>query len=264
MTYEHAIILGLVQGLGEFLPISSSAHLILVPYLFGWERHSDVFDVALHLGTLVALLAFFWRDFGRLIGVGLSSGLKTSHGKQFWLIILASIPAGLIGFFFESAIDDVLRTAYVAIALALVVMGVVLWYIDKYATKLRTEEKLTPVEAVIIGCSQALALLPGVSRSGATMTAGLLLGLTRASAARFSFLMSAPIIAGAGIFKLRHLGLSDVDGPFVIGVITAGIVGWASIRYLLQYLQTGNFKVFAWYRLALAIVVLAVVWGRHG
>lgn len=264
MTYAHAVILGVVQGLGEFLPISSSAHLILVPYLFGWVVHSDVFDVALHLGTLVALLAFFWRDFILLIGAGLSSGLKTSHGKQFWLIILASIPAGLIGFFFENTIDNVLRTAYVAIALALAVMGVVLMLVDKYATKLHTEEKLTPIEAVIIGCSQALALLPGVSRSGATMTAGLLLGLTRESAARFSFLMSAPIIAGAGIFKLRYLGLSDIDGPFIVGVLVAGIVGWASIRYLLQYLQTGNFKVFAWYRLALALLVLIVVWGRNG
>lgn len=264
MTYEHAIILGVVQGLGEFLPISSSAHLILVPYLFGWERHSDVFDVALHLGTLAALLAFFWRDFIRLIGAGLSSGLKTSYGKQFWLIILASIPAGLVGFIFEDTIDMVLRTAYVAIAIALALMGIVLLYADKLAAKSRTEDTLSSFEAVIIGCSQALALLPGVSRSGATMTAGLLLGLTRASAARFSFLMSAPIIAGAGIVKLRHLGLSDIDGPFVFGIITAGIVGWASIRYLLQYLQTGSFKVFAWYRLVLALLVLIVVWGRNG
>lgn len=264
MTYTHTIILGIIQGLGEFLPISSSAHLILAPYLFGWERHSDVFDVALHLGTLVALLAFFWRDFVRLISAGVGSGLRTTSGRQFWLIILASIPAGLIGLLFENVVDNVLRTAYVAIALALGLMGVVLMLADRYAANKRDETNLTVTDAVIIGCSQAIALLPGVSRSGATMSAGLWLGLTREGAARFSFLMSAPIIAGAGIVKLRHLGLSDVDGPFVVGIITAGIVGWASIRYLLKYLQTGNFKVFAWYRVILAILILIVVWGRHG
>ncbi len=264
MSYLHSIVLGALQGLAEFLPISSSAHLLVVPYIFGWERHSDVFDVALHLGTLVALLVFFWHDFVRLIKAGLTKGLATADGKQFWLIILASIPAGLIGYLFEGVIDDVLHSAYVVIALALALMGLLLWYVDSRAAKRRSETSLTPLEAFAIGCSQVLALLPGVSRSGATMTTGLLLGLTREGAARFSFLLSAPIIAGAGLVKLRHLHAGDVDGPFLVGVLVAAVVGYFSIRFLLNFLQKGSFKVFAWYRIALAVIILITVFARHG
>lgn len=264
MTYLHAIILGLVQGLGEFLPISSSAHLILVPYIFGWPQHSDVFDVALHMGTLLALLAFFWRDFIRLILAGLTKGTKTTDGKLFWLIILASVPGAIIGAVFENKIDTVLHNAITLIALALVLMGMVLWYVDKIAAKKRRMETLTSFEAIMIGCAQAVALLPGVSRSGATMTTGLLFGLTREAAARFSFFMSAPIIAGAGILKLRHLHAGDVDGPFLIGILVAAIVGYASIRFLLNYLKKGSYAVFAWYRIALAFIVLALVLLRRG
>lgn len=263
MSYLHAIVLGAFQGLAEFLPISSSAHLFVVPYILGWERHSDIFDVALHLGTLVAVLIFFWHDIGRLIKAGLTKGVSTADGKQFWLIILASIPAGLLGFLFEDVIDSVLHSAYVLIALALALMGLLLWYVDDRASKRRSETSLTPFEAFAIGCSQALALLPGVSRSGATITTGLLLGLTRESAARFSFLLSAPIIAGAGLVKVRHLHAGDVDGPFLVGVLVAAVVGYFSIRFLLNYLQKGSFKVFAWYRVLLALIILITVVMRH-
>lgn len=264
MGYSHAIILGIVQGLGEFLPISSSAHLLLVPYIFGWAQHSDVFDVALHMGTLLALLVFFWRDFIRLIQAGLTKGTKTNDGKLFWFILLASVPGAVIGAVFESKIDSVLHNAITLIAIALALMGVVLWYVDKIAAKKRQMESITAVESFVIGCAQAVALLPGVSRSGATMTTGLLFGLTREAAARFSFYMSAPIIAGAGILKLRHLHSGDIDGPFLVGILVAGIVGYASIRFLLNYLRKGSYAVFAWYRILLAVIVLALVLVRHG
>ncbi len=264
MTYLQAIVLGLVQGLGEFLPISSSAHLILVPYIFGWTRHSDVFDVALHIGTLVAVVVYFWRDIIMLLTAGLTKGLKSAEGRLFWLIILASIPAGLIGFLFEDAIDNTLRQAIVAIAIALALMGGVLAYVDRIAAKKREMQTISSVESFLIGCSQALALLPGVSRSGATITTGLLFGLSREAAARFSFLLSIPIIAGAGLLKLRHLHPGDIDGPFIVGVIVAGVVGYISIRFLLNYVKKGSFAIFAWYRLGLALLVLALVLARHG
>lgn len=264
MTILQAAVLGLVQGLGEFLPISSSAHLILVPYIFGWARHSDQFDVALHLGTLVAVLWFFWPDVIRLTIAGVSKGVKTKDGKLFWLIIAATIPAAVIGFLFEDKIDTILRQSYLLIALALAIMGIVLWYVDKIAAKKRSEGDLSWSQSILVGFSQALALLPGVSRSGATMTTGLALGLTREDAARFSFLMSIPIIAGAGLLKLRHIHGSDINGPFIVGVLVAAIVGYLSIRWLLNYLKKGSFAVFAWYRFGLAILVILLLLIRHG
>jgi undecaprenyl-diphosphatase len=259
VSYLQAIVLGLVQGLGEFLPISSSAHLVLVPYIFGWTAHTDIFDVALHLGTLLAVVIFFAKDIWRLLKAGLTQGIKTVDGKLFWLIMVATVPAGLIGYQFEGFVDDKLRTAYLAIALAMAIMGVVLWLVDKYASKKLDENKLTWGQSILIGVSQALALLPGVSRSGATMTTGLLFGLTRESAARFSFLMSVPIIAGAGLLKLTKLHASDVDGQFIVGVVVAAVVGYLSIRWLLNYLNKGRFDIFAWYRFGFAALVIILL-----
>ncbi len=259
MTYLEAIILGIVQGLGEFLPISSSAHLIIVPYLLGWQYHGLTFDVALHLGTLVALLAFFWRDFMGLIKGGLTEGTSTTNGRLFWMILAASIPAAVFGYVFSEQIDTLFRESLVLIALVLALMGVVLWYVDNTGTKKRDVQSLSWKDALLIGVAQALALFPGVSRSGATMSGGMLLGLTREAAARFSFLLSAPIVAAAAVFKLKDLTIGDVDGPFMVGVLTSAVVGYISIGFLLKFLQKGSLAVFALYRIVVAIIVLIAV-----
>lgn len=258
MTILQAAVLGLVQGVGEFLPISSSAHLILVPYIFGWARHSDEFDIALHLGSLIAVIWYFWPEIVRLMKGALGRGTPNEK-KMFWLVILATIPAGLIGYLFEDYVDAKLRTGIVLIAIALAVMGVILVWADKISSKKRDELHINLVEVLVIGLSQAIALLPGVSRSGATMTTGLLIGLKRESAARFSFLMSIPIILGAGLVKLHNLHTHDVNAPFIVGVVVAAVVGYFSIRWLLKYLKSGSYTLFAWYRIILAILVLLLV-----
>ena len=261
MSYFQAIILGLVQGLGEFLPISSSAHLILVPYIFGWAKHSEEFDIALHLGTLIAVLSFFWRDIITLTKAGFSKS-KSSEKKLFRLVILATIPAGLIGVMFEDIVDIKLRSATLVIAIAMGAMGLVLVWADKISKKKDGLEKINVLEAVVIGFSQAIALLPGISRSGATMTTGLLFGLKREEAARFSFLMSIPIILGAGLMQIKDLHSGDITGPFIIGVIVAAVIGYLSIKWLLNYLNKGSFTSFAWYRLILALFVIALIFIR--
>jgi undecaprenyl-diphosphatase len=261
MSYLQAIILGLVQGLGEFLPISSSAHLILVPYIFGWAGHSDEFDIALHLGTLLAVVSFFGQDIVTLVKAGFSKSL-TAEKKLFWLVILATIPAGLIGFFFEDFVDSKLRSAILLIAIAMGVVSIVLVWADKIGHKKEELGKINIVEALVIGFSQAIALLPGVSRSGATMTTGLLFGLKREAAARFSFLMSIPIILGAGLLKISNLHAHDINGPFFIGVLVAAITGYFSIRWLLNYLNKGSYVIFAWYRFIFAVIVIIIVLNR--
>jgi len=250
-------VLGLVQGVGEFLPVSSSAHLIIVPYIFGWARHSDEFDIALHLGSLIAIAVYFWPEIIRLLKAGFSRA-QSKDKRLFWYVIIATVPAGLIGYLFEDYVDEKLRSAILLIAIALAVMGIVLVWADKISAKKRDEYTLSWLESLVIGCSQAIALLPGVSRSGSTMTAGLFFGLNREAAAKFSFLMSIPIILGAGLLKLRHLHATDINGPFLVGVVVAAIVGYFSIRWLLNYLKKSSFSVFAWYRIGLAALVLIV------
>lgn len=250
-------MLGLVQGVGEFLPVSSSAHLIIVPYIFGWARHSDEFDIALHLGSLIAIAVYFWPEIIRLLKAGFSRA-QSKDKRLFWYVIIATVPAGLIGYLFEDYVDEKLRSAILLIAIALAVMGIVLVWADKISAKKRDEYTLSWLESLVIGCSQAIALLPGVSRSGSTMTAGLFFGLNREAAAKFSFLMSIPIILGAGLLKLRHLHATDINGPFLVGVVVAAIVGYFSIRWLLNYLKKSSFSVFAWYRIGLAALVLIV------
>lgn len=258
MSYIQAIILGLVQGLGEFLPISSSAHLILVPYVFGWTHHGDEFDIALHLGTLLAVVSYFWRDIITLVKAGLSNK-KSTEKRLFWLVIIATIPAGLIGVLFEDVVDTKLRSAILVIAIALGLMGLVLVWADKISQKKKNISDLNTYEAIMVGFSQAVALLPGISRSGATMTTGLLFGFKREDAARFSFLMSIPIILGAGLLKLRNLQGSDLNGPFVVGVLVAAITGFLSIRWLLKYLNKSGYAIFAWYRIVLSLLIISLV-----
>jgi undecaprenyl-diphosphatase len=262
----EAIILGIVQGITEFLPISSSAHLILLPWMFGWQGtlvDSLNFDVALHAGTLVAILAFFWRDWFHLLKKffsGLGDGTwKTGEGRLVWFIVLATIPAGILGVKYEHVVEESFRNPLL-IAAALAVISIVMWAADRFSAKVASLDRMTLGHSVIIGCAQAIALVPGVSRSGSTIIAGLLTGYTRESAARFSFLLSTPVIAGAAVLKLHKLHLAPGEAlPFVMGTAVSAAVGYFSIKFLLRYLNRHSLNLFVWYRLALAAGVV-VLW----
>jgi undecaprenyl-diphosphatase len=262
--------MGLVQGLGEFLPISSTAHLILVPWLLGWDGNlfkSLAFDVALHMGTLVAVLIFFWRDWLRLIMAAwnaLLTGRATAESRLFWCLAAAVVPGGIFGLLLEGAADTYLRNELL-IAIMLILMGIVLYWADRLGKRRLKLEKITLGSSLLIGISQVLAIIPGVSRSGVTMTAGLAAGLTREAAARFSFLLSAPIILGAGLVEVPHLlGTPGVVNlTFGISVIMSFLSGMASIGFLLRYLQRKSFLPFVWYRLLLGVVVIILVLVRR-
>jgi undecaprenyl-diphosphatase len=259
LTTLQAVILGLVQGLGEFLPISSSAHLVLVPWLFKWEDPGLTFDIALHLGTLIAVAIYFWRDWLRLLSKGFTD-TKSTDGRLFWYLVAATIPGAAIGFMLEKYAETIFRNP-VLIAVMLILLGVVLYWADRKSTKKIDVNAITFRTSFLIGISQALAIIPGVSRSGITMTTGLLLGLTREGAARFSFLLSAPIIFGAAAVKLPHVisHPSLITGNFIIGMVVSCITGIAGIGFLLRYVQTKTFRPFSWYRFILGAVVIAVV-----
>ncbi|HBT47131.1 MAG TPA: UDP-diphosphatase [Peptococcaceae bacterium] len=259
MNLWQALVLGIVQSLGEFLPISSSAHLVLVRWLFGWPEPGLTFDVALHVGTLVAVLAYFWRELMEIVRDGLIRP-RSREGRLFYYLLLACVPSALFGVALEEQAQTVFRTP-VLIALALALMGVALWAADRVGPKTRQMENITMADSLLVGLSQALAIIPGVSRSGITMTAGLLTGMSRETAARFSFLLSVPIIAGAAVWEFRHLSWGEVDAAFVVGIVTSAVVGFLAIKFLLQYLRRGSYLLFAWYRLALAaLVILVEVW----
>ena len=262
MTVLHALILGIVQGLGEFLPISSSAHLVLIPWLFGWNDSGlDLtFDVALHMGTLLAVVLYFWQDWVRLIQAALRR--KASDDKRiFWYLVVATIPGGLFGLALEKKAETVFRSPLL-IGIMMIVMGLLLYLADK-KSQLRRMDTMTMADAIWIGLSQALAIIPGVSRSGSTITTARFLDLTREEAARFSFLMSTPIILGAGVLKLRHLTMAAINLPFLVGVISAFVVGILSISFLLRYLKTSNFGLFVGYRFIIGIIVIGFVLAGH-
>jgi undecaprenyl-diphosphatase len=251
--------MGLVQGLGEFLPISSSAHLVLIPWLFNWDDPGLTFDIALHFGTLIAVAIYFWRDWLRLISQGFSD-TKSPDGRLFWYLVFATIPGALIGFLLEKKAETVFRNP-VLIALMLIILGVVLYLADRKSAKNIDIENIRFKASLMIGLSQALAIIPGVSRSGITMTVGLFLGLTREGAARFSFLISAPIIFGAAVLKLPYLisHPSLITSGFIVGMIVSCITGLAAISFLLRFIQRGTFLPFAWYRFILGAVVIGAV-----
>jgi undecaprenyl-diphosphatase len=272
----QAILIGLLQGLTEFIPVSSSAHLELAPWLFGWQDNrlvgSLAFDVFLHLGTLVALLGYFWRDWLRLIGAFIASLSERRIGpdpdrRLAWLLVLATVPAALIGFVGEDLIDEVLHGGSDAVRLAiagfLVIGAVALLAADRLGARRREMDDIGPGIALTVGFSQALALLPGISRSGATITAGLALGMTRESAARFSFLLATPITLGAGLYGSRHL-LDEahtatewlaIGGGFVAAAVT----GVLAIGFLLAWLRQRSVAVFSLYRVLFAALVVALV-----
>jgi undecaprenyl-diphosphatase len=255
----QAVILGMVQGFGEFLPISSSAHLILFPWLFNWTDPGLTFDIALHIGTLVAVIAYFWKDWVKLIVKGLSDS-RSPEGKLFWYLVAATIPGAVTGFVLEEKAGTIFRSPAL-IACMLIVLGIVLYWADRKGDKRIETNGLTLGTGMMIGLSQALAIIPGVSRSGVTMAMGLMMGLTREAAARFSFLLSTPIILGAALVKLPHIlsKPSMVTIGFITGMLVSCVAGFVSIGFLLRYVQTKSFLPFVWYRFILGILVFVIV-----
>lgn len=264
MELFQAFILGMVQGLGEFLPISSSGHLIIVPWLFKWNDPGLAFDVALHWGTLLALLIYFYKDIWSIIKGFWRSLFKSTrdlqnniYQKLAWLLIIASVPGAIIGKLLEDQAEHAFRNPLL-IAATFSVMGIVLWLADKYSNKIKDLNHISKGNAFILGIAQAAAVIPGVSRSGATMTVGLLQGFKREDAAKFSFLMSAPIIFGAGLLKLPEIAQESSYAPLAVGFVSAAVFGFLAIKYLLRYISNHSFTIFTWYRLvAAAIIILA-------
>lgn len=266
MSILQSIVLGIVQGIGEFLPISSSAHLIIVPFVFNWKEHSLAFDVALHFGTLIAVLVIYFKEWWKLF-IGACNKVihkkNSFNNKMFWFLVFATIPGAVIGKLFEEPIENFLRSNYVLIATSLAVMGILIYIGDKWAAKKykgkETEfEKLTLKQTFIIGLSQALAVIPGFSRSGTTILTARLMGVSRSAAAKFTFLLSVPIICGAALLKLPDM-IAGFSMELIIGIVVSAIVGIISIKFLLKYIKTHDFAVFAYYRVIIAIIVLLKV-----
>jgi undecaprenyl-diphosphatase len=266
MTIFQALVLGILQGLTEFLPVSSSAHLSLAPYLFGWQDPGLAFDVALHFGTLVALLWFFRKEWGELIAAAISVIRKrkaeTAEEKRVVFLIIATIPGAIGGLLLEKKAETVFRAPALT-ATMLIVMGLVLWAVDRYAAQDRKIDGMRWLDSLLIGLAQVAALIPGVSRSGSTITAGRALRFDRQSAAIFSFLMSMPIIAAAVILKGPEALKSDgLSAQIIVGVLASAISGWLAISILLKFVRTRSYGIFALYRVLLGLAVLAVVYSR--
>lgn len=267
MTILQSVILGIVQGITELLPISSSAHLNLIPWIFNWTNSQgfnqafEAFDVALHAGTLLAILIFFFKDWIELIKGGFNQVIKKQkipEGRMFWYIVFATLPGGAIGFLLDHFLEGYLEKPII-IAIALIVMGIILYIVDKNS-KSETEYKdMTLKQTFLIGLSQCLAFIPGVSRSGVTMTTGRLMGVKRESVAKYSFMLSAPIVFVATIYKLKDFVFSI---PFIIGVFASFIVGIFVIKFLLEYLKKGSFKFFAIYRVIIGLTVIGIYFMR--
>jgi undecaprenyl-diphosphatase len=270
LSILQAIILGITQGLTEFAPVSSSGHLIIVPWLFNWtivnnQALNKTFDVALHIGTLIGALAYFWRDVVRYLKAWVASirarSIGTTDQRLAWALVIGTIPGAIAGAAFEDAITKDLGQPWL-IATALAVGGVLLWYVDAKCRSDRGFDSIGPRTGLFIGGAQALALQPGISRSGITMTAARVLGIDRESAARFSFLLAMPIIAGAGLAKgasLAHTGFQGYGPQFLAGFVASAISGFIVIWGLLKYLRTHTFKAFMWYRLAVAALMFSLI-----
>jgi undecaprenyl-diphosphatase len=301
MPLYQAIVLAIVQGVTEFLPVSSTAHLWLVPWLLGWKDPGLTFDIALHAGTLVAVLGYFWRYWVEMLKLvlgintrasGLGDGRSTTPVQElnpkskienpksiagpiallgenrqlFWYLIIATIPAGIAGWLFERAAEEQLRSPII-ISSALIIVGLLMWAGEHAGRHEHDLGHVGLVDSLVVGVAQAFSVIPGVSRSGSTMTAGLFRGMKRETAARFSFLLSTPIIAGAAFKKaleLRHSGLPvEMRLPFLLGIVVAAVVGYLVIAVLIRYLERRTFAVFVVYRVMLGVIVLALGWGLH-
>lgn len=264
----EAIFLGIVQGLTEFLPVSSSGHLLLSQYFLGMDqdRFGLSFDAAIHTGTVLAVVSFFWRDLLRMARAFLASlpdpDFQDQDQRMAYLILVATVPAGIVGLLFENFFETAVRNPWIVVT-NLVLVGVLFIVGEAFGRQSRTSDKLSFREAVGIGLAQATALVPGISRSGATITLGLFLGLRRDEAARFSFLMSVPITTAAALLSLTELVGRGMDAHaallFFVGSVSSGVVGYLAIRFLLAYLAGHSLRVFAYYRFALAAVVIVLL-----
>lgn len=260
MTTFDAVLLGLLQALGEFLPISSSAHLVLLPFFRGAEYQGITFDVMLHLATLLAVILYFAKDWFTIIKDGLTRP-ASKEGKTLWLLALATIPAGLAGVLLQDWVETVFRSPLM-IAACLMVFAVILWAADRKASNTDLAE-INLKNLMIIGCAQALALMPGVSRSGITITAALFLGFSRSQSARISFLLSTPVIAGAAVLELTHLSWAEINAPLIWGFVSAFLGALVVIGCLMKYIKTHSFNVFVIYRLLLGLVIFGWYWHLH-
>jgi len=266
MTVFQALVLGLIQGLTEFLPISSSAHLSLAPFLFGWQDPGLAFDVALHVGSLVAVLWFFRKEWAGLVraafGMIRHRRVETVEEKRVVFLILATIPGAIGGLLLEDKAETVFRAPTLT-ACALIVMGIILWAADRFSAQDKPLAAMRWFEALIIGTAQVVALVPGVSRSGSTISASRVLRFDRQSAAVFSFLMSMPITAAAIILKVPEvIREGGYSAPLIVGVLAAGVSSWLAISVLLRYVSRHSYGVFALYRVILGIVVLCIIYYR--
>lgn len=265
------IILGIIQGIAEFLPISSSAHLIIFRDIFGIGTNigSNIeltFDLALHFGTLLAIIIFFFNDLFKILVEGLTKGVKTKDGKLFWYLILATIPAGIVGVLFEDIFDSFFRKQLWLIAIALIVMGIIIYIVDKKSKISINIKEMKWYQALIVGCAQVFALIPGFSRSGTTITASRFLGLNREDSAKFSFYLSVPVVAGASLLSLiKDDTLAIILDNLMIfgtGILISFITGLLCISFLLKYIKKNDFKIFMIYRIILGILVLFILWQR--
>ena len=263
LSVFQAFVLGALQGLAEFLPVSSSAHLALAPWAFGWPEPGLAFDVALHVGSLAALLWYFRAEWVALVraawSIVVTRRVESVEQRRAVLLIIATIPGGIAGLLLEKKAETAFRAPALTAA-ALIVMGAVLWIVDARASRNKKIESFTNLDALLVGCAQAVALIPGVSRSGATITAGRALGFDRESAATFSFLMSMPIIAAAAVLKVpKALAEGGVTMPLAVAVVTAAVSSAFAINILLRFVKNRGLGVFALYRFALGAAVLALV-----
>ena len=267
MTVIQGIILGIVQGLTEFLPISSSGHLNVFPWLFNWEMLSDGMDVALHIGTLLALVIFFFKDWINLLKAGYKKVVKkedSKEGKIFWYLVIATIPAGILSLILDKVSDKIIgediNFQMAIIAITLIVMGILLYIADKKSKATTNYENLSLKQSILIGASQAIAAaFPGVSRSGITMTTARFLKVDRESAAKFSFMLAMPITLAAVVFDLANF---TFDLPIILGILASFITGVVVIKFLMDYLKKGSFKVFAIYRIIFGAIILGIYFLR--
>ena len=272
MPLLHAIILGIIQGLTEFLPVSSSAHLALIPWLFGWNDQGLSFDIALHVGTVLAVIVYFFRDCVQVIAQGFGLNIGSDPGirrnpRLLWLLALGSVPAGIAGLLVKDLAENVWRNNQYLIGSMLIGVGLFMWWADRQGSRKKDLGNVSPSDSVVIGAAQALALVPGVSRSGITICAGLLRNLDRATAARFSFLLATPAIAGAAAKDawdlMRHGGgmagiPPDMRTALLIGVVVSAITGALTIQFFLSYLRRRSLSFFVWYRVIFGIIVIAL------
>ena len=266
VPYFQAVVLGIVQGLTEFLPVSSSGHLRIVPALFGWPDPGAAFTAVIQLGTMLAVVLFFAKDLWRIISAWARSLVQPElrhslDSRMGWYIIIGTIPVGVFGLIFKNQIETGARDLRI-VGWLLIVFGIGLWAVDRVMPQTKTVTELTLRDGLLFGIAQAFALIPGVSRSGSTITAGRLLSYDRASAARFSFLLSIPAVVLSGLFEARKLGENGGPawGPTIVAAVVAFIVGYASIAWLLRYLAHHSMLIFGAYRVIIGVLVLALVY----